>query len=1585
MAAGVSDGALIIDTGLDNKGLIRDARQFKRAVETLTQAVKSSGQQMAGGMDNYLKALSKAGGAAKAATGEQAALQKEIEKTSAAIKRLEERQELARRKFEAAKEEAIADAAAKFEDNNKGLGALPWEDEAKAAEQYAEDFNVAMQKAADAFGAFEDTTAFRNTSVELEVLKEKLAELQTQQADLGGEAGPATTGLAGGFARVAAAAGRALAVLGKFAGHGAVGFLKKLAAGAKNAAIQLAKLAANAVKGGIKKLGGFIGRAVRSMLGFGKASKGAESSFGALLKRLLSFGAIIALLKKAFNAAKEGMNELAKQNPAVKGAVDSLRASLNGLKGSLATAFAPILTAVAPALSTLINMLTSAINAIGAFMAALTGQKTYQAAVAGLEATGGAASGAAGEVKDLKRELAGFDELNILGKSDSSGGGGGGGGGGGSAFGYETQEISGGITDFVAKLKELWANADYEGIGQEIAGAINRAFERAKDLISWDSLGEKITEAVNAITGILNGLVDGIDWDLIGRTFGTGINTITNTANQLLTKINWTAIGAALATGLNGLVDEVNWDNLGAVFGNRFNAITDALRGAARSFDWSTAGTAFATAISGLLNTVNWDGMADSASALFNGVLRALRIAANEFDWSSQGTNFATAINGLITGFDWKGLGETAASSFNGVLRALRVAANEFEWSSQGTNFAAMLNSLITGFDWTGLGDTATASINGVLRSLRAAVNAFEWSSQGKNFAAMLNSLITGFDWKGLGETAASSFNGVLRALRVAANEFDWSSQGKNFATALNSLIKDFDWNGLANAATASINGPLRALRAAVNNFDWSSQGTNFGNTINKIIKDFDWEGLGSLASEGIEKPLEALRAAVSTFDFKEAADGFADTVNAFFKNEKLWENAGTVVSDAVKGLFTWGAEFLDNLDAEQIAADIQTFISSIDWGGIAQALWTFVISACRSLGNLFLAMIFGPDYKDSTKKKQEVEDYMSGLLTEMEGGRNFSVNWGLNLYADVEMDAFNQLGDAITAALESGEWVAPIGLDVPPESIEAARQEFIKEWNLIHPEAPIDPTLPPDAGTTVKSKWAQVKPELKADAKVDLTKNPTGKQTAESLYTAADKKVQGKVSLFKGTDGNQTVDKVYSATDKVVKGNTQLNKGTSGTQTVDKVYTAADKTVKGATQLNKGTSGNQTVSNVYTAAEKAVKGATQLVKGTSGAQTVDKVYSATDKALKGTVSLSGTKADVRVNALPGTGIQNFTDGDYNTLKPFNWINTRANLIAGTGIASFAENGGLNTFNGFHWVNTRANLEAGTGINSLGGNGGWNWLNAFHETGAKISGEAGNGFASMGSKNTLNGISSAEATVNGKNGTGFSSFGKTNKMNAIADQTVKVSLSNTGTNWAKGILSWITDGEGKITATIDLVAGTVSGLATVIANAIRGKAEGGVFANGVWSKIPQYAGGTLRAGSIFAAGEAGPELVGHIGNRTEVLNKSQLASTMFTAVSNGMLNALSRIRFREPVMATGAVLPYEVVAQIAQSSERIENTLNANNEDLIQTIISVAGQLVTAIGQIQTSQPQAGLGAQQLINEINRRTQMFSASPLQGV
>ena len=80
---------------------------------------------------------------------------------------------------------------------------------------------------------------------------------------------------------------------------------------------------------------------------------------------------------------------------------------------------------------------------------------------------------------------------------------------------------------------------------------------------------------------------------------------------------------------------------------------------------------------------------------------------------------------------------------------------------------------------------------------------------------------------------------------------------------------------------------------------------------------------------------------------------------------------------------------------------------------------------------------------------------------------------------------------------------------------------------------------------------------------------------------------------------------------------------------------------------------------------------------------------------------------------------------------------------------------------------------------------------------------------------------------------------------------------------------------------------------------IYGYATGGSYYGGSWHEIPQAASGGKFHGTLFWAGEQGAEVVGHAGGRTEVLNRSQLASTMYVAVSN----AMSGLRFNVESMS----------------------------------------------------------------------------------
>lgn len=76
------------------------------------------------------------------------------------------------------------------------------------------------------------------------------------------------------------------------------------------------------------------------------------------------------------------------------------------------------------------------------------------------------------------------------------------------------------------------------------------------------------------------------------------------------------------------------------------------------------------------------------------------------------------------------------------------------------------------------------------------------------------------------------------------------------------------------------------------------------------------------------------------------------------------------------------------------------------------------------------------------------------------------------------------------------------------------------------------------------------------------------------------------------------------------------------------------------------------------------------------------------------------------------------------------------------------------------------------------------------------------------------------------------------------------------------------------------------------------KADGGVFSNGKWQNIAQYANGGLPPiGQMFIAREKGPELVGSIGNKTAVMNNNQIVESVKAGVYEAVATAMSQVNF----------------------------------------------------------------------------------------
>ena len=122
------------------------------------------------------------------------------------------------------------------------------------------------------------------------------------------------------------------------------------------------------------------------------------------------------------------------------------------------------------------------------------------------------------------------------------------------------------------------------------------------------------------------------------------------------------------------------------------------------------------------------------------------------------------------------------------------------------------------------------------------------------------------------------------------------------------------------------------------------------------------------------------------------------------------------------------------------------------------------------------------------------------------------------------------------------------------------------------------------------------------------------------------------------------------------------------------------------------------------------------------------------------------------------------------------------------------------------------------------------------------------------------------------------------------------------TTWSDSLSNKVINFKAKLTSWTDALSNKVINFVAKITGK---KAEGGAYYGGGWHNfanggyinagkahtwgIPAYANGSSNVhGSVFVAGEAGAEVVGHINGRTEVLNKSQLGQVMYQSVADGL-------------------------------------------------------------------------------------------------
>lgn len=776
-----ADGSIIIDTEINSDGFKAGSAELLAAIKALSTEVKNLGQTLkelfskpltpeinTGGAEDKVAALEakvqelqtsleelqntngsgtpapetatpqvNIGGVTEKASG----LQREIDAVNSSVQKLEPTFQKAMSGSESAmtsfegKASTLESKIAELQERLDAVGQtqFPTQEyaelcaETEKAGQKLESL-LNKQEKMQALGVSENSAQWKNLQYDLDLVAQKYDRLEAAKAKMEAsgtafQAGVDTTQYAQMESTLSAAAAR----------------LDEMRTGTQQSESLMSRLASSA-----QNVASFIGRAAKSAAGaLVSGIKAAASGMAKMLfhsKRMNSqFGGLISGAKKFALSLLGARGVWA----LLRKAVSAYTAENQQLSNTLSACWSGIGNLLGPIITRIISLVAQAVAYVTAFLKlfGIYGKTASKE----ISSAGGAASKATDK---LKRQLAAFDELNILSDNSSDGGGGGGAGDLGSLPDAT-------LPDWAKLMVEQIKAGDWAAAANTLATKLNEMV----DTVDWAGIGDKIGYYLNGALTFLATFIQNFDWKNLASRFAELLN-------HIITGVDWGNLGVIL-TGKWAIILKSLDGFFGTLDGAAVSkAITDFMYGAVNAADWIGIAGSLAKNISNFISDIDFSALAEALSTQIRTALQSMVAAVENFGWAMLGRKIADFLNGI----DWSGIFSDLIKLLSGLLiGALNLLfgfVDQVNWTGIADEIWACLESLTTDIDWDGFGELLGKFISGAITGV----------------LDLITSLFTDHDWGTMIQDLSGSLGTVLCS---AIENIDWMSILASLATAI--------------------------------------------------------------------------------------------------------------------------------------------------------------------------------------------------------------------------------------------------------------------------------------------------------------------------------------------------------------------------------------------------------------------------------------------------------------------------------------------------------------------------------------------------------------------------------------------------------------------------------------------------------------------------------------------------------------------------------------------------------------------------------------------------------------------------------
>ena len=865
-------------------------------------------------------------------------------------------------------------------------------------------------------------------------------------------------------------------------------------------------------------------------------------------------------------------------------------------------------------------------------------------------------------------------------------------------------------------------------------------------------------------------------------------------------------------------------------------------------------------------------------------------------------SNFAELVKDAWAKADFTDIGKMVGTK-------LRDALDSIDWEpikEQANKIAKVTGTFINGFFETegldkSVGRTLGEAVNTAVGAINTFIDTTHWTSIGEFMSGGLRSAITTIDWDGLGKTLNAKYKALwsfLDGFVVDMSKINfsgttgWQEAGNALASTINSIFADRDYTKTGQTIAAGINGITSALTTGIAGIDFDSISRNFANGINSVFYKVDWQAIGTMLSDGMNTATSSLLTFSVTVDWEKIGSELASSANTFLANTDF-SQAGKALGQAFKGALSAISEFAATFNWRSLGIDINNFIKGINWIGILKTSANVVANTFFGLFETAWAAVFGgPDTKYTA-----IADNLNKALSKLK------IEWPA--MEQEEIEKFENVSIIVDKFLELNEKLKKNG-----SLSETDMSLFKTYYDQIVEYAPQAAKLIGEVGTAYEGTDQALKALIASQKNAAIAEGfKTAMSDAAKVMADSAIALNGAVDeLVSSVITNK--DSVFSKWNELMGGNGTM---AEMTKTMDSLF---KKMREGKYDVDSLQGSEAILAHVIGLTSNSLQ--EKMLNVDRLTTTLNKSEAELDKMSEAstrysaeidTASIKTESFSSNLGKIKFTGVwKSLKDELKNTLDDVTETLKRDDFTLGIS----------NTLTDMFDKEFKVNLKAGSLDTS-----------ELTQKDKTIQGASAN---IVSAKNALPDYAKKLDLV----------ANLTSKQDSIADRVIsgltgwmtdfqnRVPENN---RWFSGLTGWVTSLGDSIPASgkwfsgilgyvnqvekqsgSSLILKGIHGIVSSITNILGGKAEGGAFYGGRWhdipqfssggvitkdfmssfSAIPRYAGGTVNAGSMFIAGEAGPELVGHVGGRTEVLNQSQLASVMQSAVASGMEAVMAR-------------------------------------------------------------------------------------------